>query len=104
MREGAREDCGGACACLPECVCARTPVTTIKRPNSVSGAGMQIGSEADAAAGEPVNLPVQASSGPATRAVSGLPRHARMARPSQHTALFELEKGLCFTIRLWLSG
>lgn len=41
---------------LPECVCARTCAATIKRPNAVSGTGMQIESEADAVAGESLNL------------------------------------------------
>ena len=88
---------------LPECVCARTCAATIKRPNGVSGTGMQIESEADAVAGEPLNL--QRIKIPQQQGLSQVsPGTHIWARPSQHTALFELEKGLCFTIRLWLSG
>lgn len=38
-----------------------------KDQTGVSGAGMQIGSEADAVAGEPLNLPVQVSFRPSNK-------------------------------------
>lgn len=88
-------------ACLSVCVHAH--VLLPSNDPTVSGAGMQIGSEGDAAAGEPLNL--QRIKIPQQQGLSQVsPSTHIWARLSQHTAPFELEKGLCFTIRLWLSG